>query len=1262
MTKQRIFVGSGINTGDGDTLRAAMIKANNNFDELYDLIGQDSTGKSIDISGNIISSTFTNSDIIIEPNGTGDIVMSGDLVANIIKSDDSTGIVIDDNLILTGIIKADSSSVVRIGEDVDVDGTVTAQAFAGDGSGLTGITAEGTGVAVQDNGASSGTAATINFADGLSVDFSGGTATVTFGGAGDSTETYTNVLRSNDSTEVQVADNLVPQTDNAFSLGTADKRWSGLYVAGSSIHIGNIILQDSGSGTLQIVNADDSSLASLQSQSNTLNVVGDDSTDMEIAIGIDRFYVQGGTNITTSTNSSLELNISVDDAPTFSGVVTAGGFTIGSAVINESDLEQIDDLTAGTVAASKAVVVDANRDIATLRNVTSDGTVQFGSLSDGTITATAFADEDDMSSNSATLIPTQQSVKAYVDTQISANNTLVLGDDASSEISMVLSDTLNVKGGNSITSSVTGDGLTFALDDKITVDEISAKDSSAVSIQSALQLDSTLSVVGGANFEGTLTVNTINSADSTAVTINDALQVNGNFGFNEGVVVSTIVDEDDMSSDSDTALATQQSIKAYVDSEISSGTTLTIGADDSTNMQLAISVDSFFIQGGTNVTTSTDSGSQLTISVDDAPSFSGVVTAAGFTIGSAVINEAELETIDGITAGTVAASKALVVDANRDIATIRNLTSDGTVTFGSLSDGTITATAFVDEDNMVSNSATLIPTQQSVKAYVDSVVGFVSTGIKVADSSSTEILILDQATLNVLGTGGITASVVDGGDTLTIAMDASPSFTDVQITGDLTVSGTTTSVNTTNLEISDALLELNKNNSGGADKDAGLVIQRGSAGNNAAFYWNEGDDKFKAVLTTSEATATSVTDSSKATIIANFEGDTATITTISTNQISSGDSSAVQVNDGLNVSGTLSANTIDANTISSTDSSALTINDGVIVVGNFSFDGGASVSTILDEDGLSSNSDTALATQQSIKAYVDSVAGGTIQLGDDASNAGAVDINANEELMFHSGDSITPVVSANGITFNLNEAITVDQIDAGDSSVITINSATKLNSTFSFNGDGTVAVSSVKDEDDLTSNSATALATQQSIKAYVDSQAGGTLSLGDDASNSGSVDVNGGQDLEFQAGNSITPTVAGNGVTFALNDDITVDQIGAKDSSAVSITSPLQVASNVQVSGVVSQDTAPTEDPHLVTKSFFDANAGKAGFPNSTSATFPLSDDSSATDFQEGSDGVGTATAADAFGVSIVALFDCMEPIGRLEATDLGTSEAHVGA
>ena len=104
MSKQRINVGTGINTGTGDTLRSAMEKCNNNFDELYDLMGQDSTGKSIDISGNTISSTFTNTDINISPNGSGDTVISSDLVVNNIKSDDSAQVTVEDGLTVPGAV------------------------------------------------------------------------------------------------------------------------------------------------------------------------------------------------------------------------------------------------------------------------------------------------------------------------------------------------------------------------------------------------------------------------------------------------------------------------------------------------------------------------------------------------------------------------------------------------------------------------------------------------------------------------------------------------------------------------------------------------------------------------------------------------------------------------------------------------------------------------------------------------------------------------------------------------------------------------------------------------------------------------------------------------------------------------------------------------------------------------------------------------------------------------------------------------------
>ena len=68
---------------------------------------------------------------------------------------------------------------------------------------------------------------------------------------------------------------------------------------------------------------------------------------------------------------------------TSDGTITAVGFSIGSATMVESDLEQVEDITAGTAAASKALVVDANKDIGTLRNITSNGSF---SAASGTFT------------------------------------------------------------------------------------------------------------------------------------------------------------------------------------------------------------------------------------------------------------------------------------------------------------------------------------------------------------------------------------------------------------------------------------------------------------------------------------------------------------------------------------------------------------------------------------------------------------------------------------------------------------------------------------------------------------------------------------------------------------------------------------------------------------------------------------------------------------------------------------------------------------
>lgn len=64
-----------------------------------------------------------------------------------------------------------------------------------------------------------------------------------------------------------------------------------------------------------------------------------------------------------------------------------------------------------------------------------------------------------------------------------------------------------------------------------------------------------------------------------------------------------------------------------------------------------------------------------------SPTFTGL-TVTTLTVGAVTLNATEAGFIDGVTAGTVAASKALVVDANKDLASLRNLTITGTFTSG----------------------------------------------------------------------------------------------------------------------------------------------------------------------------------------------------------------------------------------------------------------------------------------------------------------------------------------------------------------------------------------------------------------------------------------------------------------------------------------------------------------------------------------------------------------------------------------------------
>ena len=90
---------------------------------------------------------------------------------------------------------------------------------------------------------------------------------------------------------------------------------------------------------------------------------------------------------------------------------------------------------------------------------------------------------------------------------------------------------------------------------------------------------------------------------------------------------------------------------------------------------------------------------------------------------------------------------------------------------------------------------------------------------------------------------------------------ASPALTgtatavNLTLSGNLVVNGTTTTIDSTNTTIADNLLELNSGASSNAN-DSGIIIERGSTGDNAIFAWDESADKFIVGTTTAVASDT----------------------------------------------------------------------------------------------------------------------------------------------------------------------------------------------------------------------------------------------------------------------------------------------------------------------------------------------------------------------------------------------------------------------